>query len=154
MANAKGVAIAQRADDDDMLTMMLASPFFLGTKFARILSRIAEKEKPIARVTTGMTVLDGIHEFIRQQNNQQLAKEILPVCFHAIPPRRYNWQPCLAVGATGLMWQTAMSANCEEVVRKTLSLKDKLIGTTSARVQTRKGTDIVFDYNGRDWLPT
>ncbi|MDI6754995.1 MAG: aminopeptidase, partial [Thermodesulfobacteriota bacterium] len=50
------------------------------------------------------------------------------------------------------MWQTAMSANWEEVARRTLSLKDKLIGATSARVRTRKGTDIVFDLKGREWF--
>ena len=50
------------------------------------------------------------------------------------------------------MWQTAMSANWEEVDRRTLSLRDKLIGAVSARARTPKGTDIVFDLKGREWF--
>jgi aminopeptidase len=50
------------------------------------------------------------------------------------------------------MWQTAMSANWEEVDRQTLSLKNKLAGAISAHVRTPKGTDIVFDLKGREWF--
>lgn len=53
------------------------------------------------------------------------------------------------------MWQTAMCANWEEVARRTLSLKGKLIGATSAHVRTPKGTDIVFELKGREfWADT
>lgn len=47
------------------------------------------------------------------------------------------------------MWQTAMSANWEEVARRTLFLKNKLSGAISARVRVSNGTDISFELKGR-----
>jgi leucyl aminopeptidase (aminopeptidase T) len=47
------------------------------------------------------------------------------------------------------MWQTAMSANWEEVAQRTLSLKNKLSGAISVHVQTPNGTKISFDIRGR-----
>jgi aminopeptidase len=53
------------------------------------------------------------------------------------------------------MWQTGMSANWEEVARRTLSLQDKLFGATSAHVRTPKGTDIVLALQSREfWADT
>jgi len=49
------------------------------------------------------------------------------------------------------MWETAMSANWEEVARRTLHLKERLTGTISAHVRTPNGTDIFFDLRGREF---
>ena len=49
------------------------------------------------------------------------------------------------------MWETAMSANWEEVDRRTLHLKDRLTGAISAHVRTPNGTDIIFDLRGREF---
>jgi len=49
------------------------------------------------------------------------------------------------------MWETAMSANWEEVDRRTLYLKERLAGAISARVRTPNGTDISFDLRDREF---
>jgi len=49
------------------------------------------------------------------------------------------------------MWETAMSANWEEVDRRTLLLKERLTGALSAHVRTPNGTDISFDLRGREF---
>lgn len=49
------------------------------------------------------------------------------------------------------MWETAMSANWEEVDRRTLYLKERLSGAISAHVRTPNGTDISFDLRGREF---
>ncbi len=49
------------------------------------------------------------------------------------------------------MWTTAMSANWDEVARRTISLKEKLSGAISAHVRTPNGTEIFFDLTGRDF---
>jgi leucyl aminopeptidase (aminopeptidase T) len=51
------------------------------------------------------------------------------------------------------MWQTAMSANWEQVAQRTLVLKDKLSGAVSAHVRTSNGTDISFDLKDRVFSP-
>jgi len=51
------------------------------------------------------------------------------------------------------MWQTAMSANWEQVAQRTLVLKEKLSGTVSAHVRTSNGTDISFDLKDRVFSP-
>ncbi len=49
------------------------------------------------------------------------------------------------------MWETAMSANWEEVDRRTHFLREKLTGAISAHVRTPNGTDISFDLQGREF---
>ncbi len=49
------------------------------------------------------------------------------------------------------MWTTAMSANWEEVARRTIGFKEKLSGTISAHVRTPNGTEIFFDFKGREF---
>lgn len=49
------------------------------------------------------------------------------------------------------MWATAMSANWEEVDRRTIGLKEKLSGAISAHVKTPNGTEIFFDLRGREF---
>ncbi|MBS3920429.1 MAG: peptidase [Deltaproteobacteria bacterium] len=49
------------------------------------------------------------------------------------------------------MWTTAMSANWEEVARRTIGLKEKLSGAISAHVRTPNGTEIFFDLTGREF---
>ena len=50
------------------------------------------------------------------------------------------------------MWQTAMSANWEEVARRTLALKTKLSGAASAHIETPNGTSLFLDLRGREFL--
>ncbi len=54
-------------------------------------------------------------------------------------------------GFDPIMWETAMSANWEEVSRKTLVLKEKLQGALSAKVRTPNGTDIFFNFKEREF---
>ncbi len=49
------------------------------------------------------------------------------------------------------MWETAMSANWEEVARGTISLKEKLSGAISVHVRTPNGTEIFSDLTGREF---
>jgi leucyl aminopeptidase (aminopeptidase T) len=48
-----------------------------------------------------------------------------------------------------IMWETAMSANWEEVSRRTLGLKERLQDAMSAKVRTPNGTDVFFSFKER-----
>lgn len=54
-------------------------------------------------------------------------------------------------GFEARMWETAMSANWEEVSRRTLALKDKLKDAISAKVKTPNGTDMFLSLKDRDF---
>jgi len=49
------------------------------------------------------------------------------------------------------MWETAMTANWEEMARRTIGLKEKLSGAISAHVRTPNGTEIFFELKGREF---
>lgn len=126
-----------------------------------IIDRIEEKnlmEKTLQKKINGEE-LNTVREIIRE-NKKDVVNVVIALAWHSTTHTNFKK---LLTGSAAVryasmpafnprMWQTAMSANWEEVARRTLSLKDKLSGAISAHVQTPNGTKMFFDLRGRNFL--
>ena len=117
----------------------------------KLMTKIVEK-----RITE--EELETVREIIRA-NKQETVNVVIGLAWFSTSHTNFRklLTDCAGVrfasmpGFEARMWETAMSANWEEVSRRTLALKDKLKDAISAKVRTPNGTDIFFSLKDRDF---
>jgi len=125
-----------------------------------IVKQIDEKKlmKKILAKRVSEDELETIREIIKA-NRQEVVNVVIGLAWFSTSHTNFRKLLTEAAGARFAsmpafdprMWETAMSANYEEVDRRTLLLKERLTGALSAHVRTPNGTDISFDLRGREF---
>lgn len=117
----------------------------------KLMKKILDK-----RITEGE--LETVREIVRA-NKQEVVNVVIGLAWFSTSHTNFRKLLTETAGARFAsmpgfdprMWETAMSANWEEVGRRTLYLKERLTGALSAHVRTSNGTDIFFDLQGREF---